>query len=361
MKHLYRLAILVLIAGLTAFGQAVPSQIGNVQLGSAFGNRGGSSIQVQYAVTGTTNHSLDGLLQFNLSVFPALTPAQVQKATLVLYLESGGGAGTVSLCAAATAWSSATITGTHVPACVAGTATNIAVTASQLAGGAFIPIDVSSIVQSWYNGTANNGLILSPATAGTNVQFATVSAGLLGLSVGYSPVLDLVLQSQGPQGPVGPQGPQGIQGLQGPMGLMGLTGPQGPMGLQGPAGASSAYYNQINSVGTSGSVDGLYYLPPGTYLIWAPTFETGEQEDIGATCDWVINGGADPTVVPLDDTMVYSGRDNTYGHILMTGIVTVSNPGNTNTVVTTCGTETSSGVHFVGQMFAMPITNAIAD
>ena len=384
MKNLCRLLILIFCAGLTAFGQAVPSQIADVQIGNALGNRGGSGIQVTYAMTGTGNHGYNGYIQFNMGVFPTLTPAQIQKATLVLYLENGGSPGTVALCEAGAAWSATTITGTHVPSCVAGSTVNIAVTTAQLVNGAFISVDVTPIVQSWYNGVVNNGFILSGATIGTNVQFDTVS-NILGYAVGDAPMLDLVLQSQGPQGI---QGVQGVQGPVGPMGLMGLMGPagpagalgpvgpqgsagfigpigpQGPAGPAGPAGDSTVHYNQLNSVGTSGSVDGLYYMPPGTYIVWAPTYETGEQNDFGATCDWNINGGdglGGSTIVPDDYTMIYSGRDNTLGHANMIGIVTLPLDGNNNSIVTTCGTETSSGVHFVGQMFAIPFTNAVAN
>ncbi len=384
MKRFCGMVMLMLGAGLSAWGQAVPSQIADVQIGNALGNRGGSGIQVTYAMTGTGNHGYNGYIQFNMGVFPTLTPAQIQKATLVLYLESNGGPGTVALCEAGAAWSATTITGTHVPSCVAGTTTNIAVTTAQLVNGAFISVDVTPIVQSWYNGVVNNGFILSGATIGTNVQFDTVS-NILGYAVGDAPMLDLVLQSQGPQGI---QGVQGVQGPVGPMGLMGLMGPagpagalgpvgpqgsagfigpigpQGPAGPAGPAGDSTVHYNQLNSVGTSGSVDGLYYMPPGTYIVWAPTYETGEQNDFGATCDWNINGGdglGGSTIVPDDYTMIYSGRDNTLGHANMIGIVTLPLDGNNNSIVTTCGTETSSGVHFVGQMFAIPFTNAVAN
>jgi hypothetical protein len=58
--------------------------------------------------------------------------------------------------------------------------------------------------------------------------------------------------------------------------------------------------------------------------------------------------------------MIYSGRDNTYGRVTGMAIVTLTNPGY-NTVTTQCGTETTSGVHFVGQMFAMPVANLVAD
>jgi hypothetical protein len=388
MKRFCGMAVLVLGVGLSAWGQAVPSQIANVQLGNALGNHGGSGIQVIYAMTGTGNHGWDGYLQFNLGVFPTLTPAQIQKATLVLYLESGGTPGTVALCEAATAWSATTITGTHVPSCVAGTTTNIAVTSAQLASGAFIPVDVTPLVQSWYNGVANNGLILSGATIGTNVQFDTVS-NVLGYAVGDSPMLDLVLQSQGPQGiqgaqgpvgPMGPMGPMGALGPIGPAGPMGSTGPMGPMGPigsvgatgpPGPAGASSLYYNQANSIGGDPTVDvevdGLYYLPAGTYMIWSPTEVTGDS-DQSAGCYWWINE-ASPSSFDSDTTFLYpfggatasfSAGNSSTGWMNMMGVVTLPLPGY-NKVVTHCGYITGTGLHFIGQMYALPITNAIVD
>jgi hypothetical protein len=246
-------------------------------------------------------------------------------------------------------------------------------------------VDVTAIAQSWYNGVANNGFILSGATVGTNVQFDTVS-NVLGYAVGDAPMLDLVLQSQGPQGIQGIQGLQGIQGIQGPAGPMGPMGPigpagpigplgpsgaQGPAGATGPAGASSIYYNQVNSIGgdptTDVEVDGLYYLPPGTYMIWSPTQVTGESEQ-SAGCYWWINeispGNYGPNATfqyPFQGaTATYSSADSNYGTMNMMGVVTLTNQGY-NKVVTHCGTLTLSGVHFIGQMFALPVGSLIAD
>jgi hypothetical protein len=380
MKHLSRLSILIFCAALTAFGQAVPSQIANVQLSNAAGNRTGSGIQVNYAMTGTGNHGFNGYLQFNMSVFPTLTPAQVQKATLVLYLEPAGGPGTVALCAAASSWSATTITGTHVPGCIAGTTTNLAITTAQLNTGAYVAADVTSIVQSWYNGTANNGFILSATTIGTNVTFNTVT-NVLGYTVGDSPVLDLVLQSQGPQGPIGPQGltgPAGPMGPMGPLGPIGPAGPVGPLGPVGPAGPTgptgpagpatpnTLYYNQINSVGGDPQniveVDGLYYLPPGTWMIWAPTHTTGDTTG-NAGCYLEINRD-DPSnggsfLLAEGGTAIYSADDSTYGRLDMYGVVILPNAGY-NIVTTVCGTH-NTGVHFVGQMFALLIGNPVQD
>ena len=386
MKIFNRLMILTFCATLTAFGQAVPSQIANVQMGNAAGNRAGSGFQVNNTIVG--NHGFNGYVQFNLGVFPpALTPAQVQKATLVLYLDANGGPGTVAVCAASTAWSATTITGTHAPSCIAGTTVNFAVTTAQLASGAFVSVDVTPIVQSWYNGTANNGFILSGATIGTNVTFDEVST-VLGYPLGDSPALDLVLQSQGPQGiqgPAGPQGPQGIQGLMGLIGPMGPQGPQGPLGPTGftgaqgeqgpqgpagPAGLSSIYYNQYNSVGGDTSadveVDGLYYLPPGTYMVWSPTEVTGDSSH-ASNCYWWINeaGPNDygPNIAfetPFGGSPSYDSNQSDNGWMNQMDVVTVSLPGY-NKIVNHCHTYTDSGVHFVGQMFAIPIANPVAD
>ncbi len=294
MKHFYWLTLFMLGVALSASGQAVPSQVANVQLGSFLGNRGGLSIQVQYSAS---NHGLNGYVQFNLGVFPTLTVAQIQKATLVLFAENGGNAGTISVCRAATTWSASTITGNNAPVCAAGTSTNLVVTAAQLSSGSFVSVDVTSIVQSWYNGSSNFGIILSGATSGTNVQLDTLASNF-----GYPPVLDLVLQSQGPQGPIGPQGPQGLQGPQGPQGFQGLpgatgvtgpTGPQGPQGIQGPAGAGLVYYDVSNSLGAPyqnvAPIFGLNYLPPGNYMMWAYAEIDNDDGSGNAGCYWTIN------------------------------------------------------------------------
>ena len=313
MKNLCRLLILIFCAGLTAFGQAVPSQIADVQIGNALGNRGGSGIQVTYAMTGTGNHGYNGYIQFNMGVFPTLTPAQIQKATLVLYLESNGGPGTVALCEAGAAWSATTITGTHVPSCVAGSTVNIAVTTAQLVNGAFISVDVTPIVQSWYNGVVNNGFILSGATIGTNVQFDMFPTSLAmrwairpcwtwsskargrrafrvcrACRIPSARWADGTHGSSGPAGALGPVGPQGSAGSVGPP-----IGPQGPAGPPGPAGDSTLYYNQLNSVGGIQRIGGWPLLhAAGNLHVWAPTYETAEQNDFGARpATGIINGG----------------------------------------------------------------------
>ena len=81
-----------LCAATLAWGQAVPSQVASVQAGSW---NGGSGLQVQYDLNHQGyNNSQEAFIQFDLSVFPAhLASSAIQKATLVLYSNSGGAPG----------------------------------------------------------------------------------------------------------------------------------------------------------------------------------------------------------------------------------------------------------------------------
>jgi len=346
MKYFVTLVLLMLGVGLLARGQAVPSQTANVQMGNN-GGSSGNTIKVQYKVNGQgVNQSWDGFIQFDLSVFPALTPAQIQKATLVLFVENGGNPGTVSVCQVATAWSSSTITGNNAPGCVAGTSQNITVTAAQLQNGSFVSLDISSIVQSWYNGSGNFGIMLSPVSPGVNLQF-----DLLQASNGYPPALDFVLQSQGPQGPVGPQGPLGPQG---PQGFQGPPGPQGPQGPPGPAGSGHTYVSNPNSheLGNNGfEVVGLSGLPGGNYIIWSPVDIVGDtSQGLGATCQWEINGTT--TVVPNSYTAIYDGAvDSSFGRMPMMGFATLPNATN-NSIIVFCYANTPTAIAS-GQMIAL--------
>jgi len=271
----------VLCAAATGWGQAIPSQIANVQAGNNFGLLGNNALQIQSNIDGLgVDHGQEAYIQFSLGVFPAnLTPALIQKATLVLWIENGGNPGTVSVCQVSAAWSYATITGNNAPACVSGTTTSFSVTQAELQQGSFISVDITPIVQSWYNGAGNYGVMLAPGPPppgprnnGVNIQIDSLMD-----NSGYPPVLDLVLQSQGPAGPQGPIGLTGPQGPQGPMGITGLTGatgatgPQGPIGLTGPIGP-------IGLTGPTGATG-----PQGPIGLTGATGATGPQGPIGLT------------------------------------------------------------------------------
>ena len=208
--------------------QAVPSQIADIAVGDSAGSHLHNNVPIRYNIeSGGVSRNQVAYIQFNLTVFPAsLTPAQIQKATLVLWVENGGSPGTISACQVSAAWSADTITGVNAPPCTNTPIYTFSVSAPQLRQGSFVEVDITPMVQSWYNGTPDYGILLAPEppTAGAenngvNIQFASPNG-----NTGYPPVLDLVLQSGGSQGPAGPQGPIG------PTGATGAQGPAGPPG-----------------------------------------------------------------------------------------------------------------------------------
>src|SRR5580704_7523805 len=208
------ITILSMLCAVTViWGQAVPLQIADIQIGDYSSPHFGTNVQLRYNIDGRgVNQNQVAYIQFNLSVFPAnLTPAQIQKATLVLWVENGGNPGTVSVCQVSSAWFADTITGANAPSCTNTPMYSFSVSTAQLRQGSFVEVDITPMVQSWYNGIPNYGILLAPgATAavagnnGVNIQFASMEA-----NSGYPPVLDLVLQNQGPQGPTGGIGPAG--------------------------------------------------------------------------------------------------------------------------------------------------------
>ena len=102
--------------------------------------------------------------------------------------------------------------------------------------GAFVAVDVTSLVQGWVSSPATNfGLALSAGTA--MVQFDSKENDL----TAHAPTLDVELVDAGPAGATGPAGPQGLPGATGatgPQGIPGTTGPQGQ--LPGATGATGA-------------------------------------------------------------------------------------------------------------------------
>jgi hypothetical protein len=170
-----------LCAATFAWGQAVPSQVANIPEGSnSGGGKVGNSIQLQYQLDHRGyNQSQEAFIQFDLSVFPAtLAASAIQKATLVLYANNGGAPGTISICQVSQAWSSATITGINAPACANTAMVTFPVTAAQLQQGGFISVDITQIVQNWFE-TGNHGIALVPLAPtsgndGVSVQFANM-------------------------------------------------------------------------------------------------------------------------------------------------------------------------------------------
>ncbi len=130
------------------------------------------------------------LLQFDLSTLPAGTTAtQVSRATLRLYCNRMDTAGLVSVQPVGAAWGEYSVTFTTLPSL--GTAAQV-VQVGQ--AGAYVVVDVTSLVQGWVTAPAtNNGVALTAGTA--VVQFDSKENDL----TGHAPVLDVTLASLVPR------------------------------------------------------------------------------------------------------------------------------------------------------------------
>jgi hypothetical protein len=216
------------------------------------------------------------LLQFDLSMLPPGTTAtQVTRAVLRVYANRVTTPGLVTLAPVAASWGEYSVTYATQPAL--GSPAGV-FTVSE--AGAFVAVDVTSMVQGWITAPAtNDGVALSAGSA--VVQFdskendetahpATLevdlaNAGPAGATGAAGPMGPQGLAGvAGPSGPAGPigltgaTGAMGLQGLQGVAGAAGPAGPAGPQGLQGPAGPAGPA-----GVSGTGSGSGLVYQ--GTY------------------------------------------------------------------------------------------------
>jgi len=166
------------------------------------------------------------LVQFDLSMLPVGTTAgQVSRAVLRLYCNRVDVAGAVSVLPVGGVWGEYSVTYQTLPAL--GSAVQV-VQVGQ--AGAYVAVDVTSLVQGWMNAPGtNDGVALTAGTAA--VEFDSKENDL----TGHAAELEVTLASGG-AGPVGPQGPKGDMGAAGPAGAQGAIGPAGPQGLIGPAG-----------------------------------------------------------------------------------------------------------------------------
>jgi hypothetical protein len=202
-----------------------------------------------------------GLFQFDLSKLPpGTTAANILSASLRLYVNKVGTAGSININVANAAWTESGVTGLS------------GVAAGQLVAGpigvsvanSYLSIPITAQVQAWLTGAPNNGLIVT-ATPSTSLFFdskentstsqpaaieivltppagangatgpvgAPGAAGPAGAAGAVGPIGDA-----GPQGQPGVTGPTGATGPAGPAGATGATGPKGPSGAVGPTGAT---------------------------------------------------------------------------------------------------------------------------
>jgi hypothetical protein len=238
------------------------------------------------AVIGSATKTNKTYIKVDLSPLPAgLTGSNVSIATLSLFTNTVNTPGTFDVYLVTTPWTEDAITFNNSPSLGAKVASAVSVSSAK----DYVLVNVTSVLQAWLNGTANNGLALVPSPASTiSVTFDSKES----TTGSHDPEINAVLVSAGPQGPPGIPGLQGIPGTPGTPGATGVqgpTGPTGPAGIQGPQGPPSPNPLQV------------------AILRWYPANQSGHvfavgSAPIGVAFDganiWVANGHSD-TVTEL--------------------------------------------------------------
>ncbi len=187
---------------------------------SSTGNNYGPSPTLNVGGGSTT------LLRFDLSGLPG----SVSQAKLMLYVNTVRTQGQVSIAPIVmpAGWTEAAApSGLAVDNSRAITAT------APAAGGNYLTVDVTSIVNDWLAGSYdNNGFAIQSLSAVIILDSKENTA------TSHPAVLDAAVASAGPAGPAGPAGATGATGATGAAGADGATGATGPQGATGPRGAT---------------------------------------------------------------------------------------------------------------------------
>ena len=191
-----------------------------------------------------------GFARFDLTPLPdGITGADIEKATLRVWVEKVGQAGDINFVIVQSPWDESTLTAGLAAQFPPGipVVDTLSVTSADVEN--YVTVDVTDAMRSWVDGThPNNGLEAMPV--GVEVELGSKET-----DKEHEMQIEVALVSVGPAGPagaagvdgaVGPAGPQGPIGLTGavgatgPQGPIGLTGPAGPTGSQGPSGLTGA-------------------------------------------------------------------------------------------------------------------------
>jgi hypothetical protein len=150
-----------------------------------------------------------------------LTSAQVQKATLTLFVDTitTGGTINVDTVSSSTPWSELTVNGNSGISAGSAVATSVPVATADM----FLSMDATAAVQGWIMAPNSNNGFMILANGNTSVQFDSKE----NTATGHPAMLTLVLVDAGPTGATGATGPAGPTGAAGPAGLAAATGADG--------------------------------------------------------------------------------------------------------------------------------------
>lgn len=226
----WRLVSVLAILPLTAFAQTAPVvQDSWVATNPATATNYGSAVTINVGGASTDV----ALVQFDLSTLPAgTTAANIDKATLTLFVNKLTAAGSVNIAIANGVWTESTLTGLNAPVAGATVASGVSIGAVD----SYVSVDATAAVEAWLTATANNGFIITPNDAVVNVAFDSKES----TTTSHPAVLTITLKATGltgatgatgatgPIGPIGPTGANGANGATGANGAIGATGPTGP-------------------------------------------------------------------------------------------------------------------------------------
>ena len=267
-------------------------------IGDTFTISGNSSSFGSLRSVAIGGNGAQGLLVFDLSGIPS--GANVVSARLVLYANSVQSAGSIVVYSANASWSESTVNGVGGP----GPGTLIQAGVPVSVANQFIPVDVTSQIQAWLGGAANNGfllagsgglaayfdskentgtshpakleIVLSGVTGATGATGITGPTGATGVTGSTGNQGATGAGGTGATGPAGPAGVTGSTGSTGPTGATGATGPAGPSGVTGATGLTGATGN-VGANGPAGATG-----PTGLQGPQAANGATGPQGATGA-------------------------------------------------------------------------------
>jgi len=167
-------------------------------------------------------------LNFSFAALPESTAgADIESATLRLWVQKVRRGGTLNLNVVTSAWDEDSVDPMLPPL-------NDFVSQFQVEDGhvgRYLEVDVTGIVRAWLDDPfSNRGLMLQGAGR-VDVNLGSKES-LEGLPAEIEIVMFASEGSEGPRGAQGDQGPQGDTGATGPQGPQGETGAQGPQGIQ---------------------------------------------------------------------------------------------------------------------------------
>ena len=288
---------------MAAFAQTVPlTQDSYVATNPSTGTNYGTAVTMN---AGGPNAD-QALVQFDLSALPAGTiGANISKATLTLFANKVGAAGTINISVANGAWTELGVNGANAPVAAAAVASGVSVSTSS----EYLYVDATAAVKNWLNGTTNSGFIITPNDGTVLVAFDSKESA----TTSHPAMLTITLASSGAAGPQGPQGPQGPAGPQGNAGAQGAQGPQGnpgAQGAQGNPGSQGAQGPQGNPgvqgpQGPAGSVTNIFPTDP-------TALGTGTIADTDSRTIFIIGSSAQVTLPHCNNGTLFDGKKLTF-------------------------------------------------